>query len=318
MELNLITDESPRVSVVDCLSSLIAIIEANQDSGSQSSVASMMSNMQERCAVVEVDTLEEDGGSDQNAAVCSIPTSISSHLATEVGESGSVEGNAPLAIVEDETASQGYHELPTAAEESTYLPSIVPIGDDEQTDNDGTYASIDKDGAYTSLWSKKRIEMEKKAERKAQQRLHQYNREGKSAEEVIDEALKDYAEFHEMAHTVRLKFEEEKDKVLTLVKSMIDGRQKSGFNDNLNDGKNSHRNCALKSGLINALQLQVTLTQVSNTFWIKLKVTKMRIATLTRRLVSTKLCNRATPYQLACEDGPLYHIQRCSAVHRQL
>eukprot|EP01033_Poteriospumella_lacustris_P007033 gene7033-5066_t len=78
--------------------------------------------------------------------------------------------------------------------------------------------------------------MEKKAERKAQQRLHQYNREGKSAEEVIDEALKDYAEFHEMAHTVRLKFEEEKDKVLTLVKSMINGRQKSGFNDNLNEG----------------------------------------------------------------------------------
>lgn len=237
MELNLISDESPRVSVVDCLASLIAVIEANQDSGSQRSVASMMSTMQDKCAV---DTLEEDGGSDQNAAVCSLPTSISSHLATEVEESGSVEGNTFMAIVEDETASQGYHKLPAAADELTHLPSIVPIGDDDQTDNVGTYASIDKDGTYTSLWSKKRIEMEKKAERKAQQRLHQYNREGKSAEEVIDEALKDYAEFHEMAHTVRLKFEEEKDKVLTLVKSMIDGRQKSGFNDNLNNGKNSH------------------------------------------------------------------------------
>lgn len=230
MELNFIA-ENPRVSVVDCLASVVAIIEANQGSSSQRSMSSILSNMQEKCAVVEVDTFEEDGGSDQNAAVCSLPTSISSHLATEVEESGSVEGSAAMAIVEDETSSQGYQELPTAEEESIQLPSVVPIGDDAQ---------MDKDGTYTSIWSKKRTEMEKKAERQAQRRLHQYNREGKSVEEVIDEALKDYAEFHEMAHTVRLKFEEEKDKVLTLVKSLIDGRQKSVFNENLSEGKGSH------------------------------------------------------------------------------
>lgn len=222
------TDNFPRVAIVDCLSDMLAVIEANQCSRSQGTVASVMSNMQDKCAVVEIDTLEDEVGSE--AVVCSLPSSISSHLATEVEDSGSVEASAVMAIVEDEAASQEYQELPLAAEDSTQHPSIVPIGNDTQPANEDSYLSI---------WSKKRAEMEKKAERKAQQRLHQYNREGKTTEEVIDEALKDYSEFHEMAPTVRLKFEEEKEKVLTLVKSMIDGRQKSEFNGNLTDGKNS-------------------------------------------------------------------------------
>lgn len=91
-------------------------------------------------------------------------------------------------------------------------PQISTVSNDQNNETSNSYERI---------WNKRKFLMEKEAEFKAQKRIREHNQDGKSLQQVIDTSLKDYSEFCEMAHTVRLKFEEEKAKFLEVVQRMI-------------------------------------------------------------------------------------------------
>lgn len=64
--------------------------------------------------------------------------------------------------------------------------------------------------AFESTWNKRKVVLEQAAEVRALSTFHANQRESRSLEQVIDLSLKEYAEMHEKAHTVRLQFEAEK------------------------------------------------------------------------------------------------------------
>jgi hypothetical protein len=74
------------------------------------------------------------------------------------------------------------------------------------------YYSIGYD-EYEKMWSKRKRELEKAAEKKAELTFAQWKREKYTLEQSIEESLRDYVELYEKAHALRLHFEEEKQKI---------------------------------------------------------------------------------------------------------
>lgn len=81
--------------------------------------------------------------------------------------------------------------------------------------------SLKSQDPYQKAFDERKRTIEKEAEDRAIKRLCQHEKEGETLEDIINICLKDYSEFHEMAHTVRLKFESEKSKVLTAMQKMM-------------------------------------------------------------------------------------------------
>lgn len=89
-------------------------------------------------------------------------------------------------------------------------------------ENPGAMAtSLKSQDPYQKAFDERKRTIEKEAEDRAIKRLCQHEKEGETLEDIINICLKDYSEFHEMAHTVRLKFESEKSKVLTAMQKMM-------------------------------------------------------------------------------------------------
>lgn len=109
---------------------------------------------------------------------------------------------------------EGIENLPSDRSSSPEPPHIIE-------NPRATATSLKSQDPYQKAFDERKRTIEKEAEDRAIKRLCQHEKEGETLEDIINICLKDYSEFHEMAHTVRLKFESEKSKVLTAMQKMM-------------------------------------------------------------------------------------------------
>lgn len=132
---------------------------------------------------------------------------ISEEIVCEIVDGAVIE-------MDDTTKTEVPSEIDQAEICNKTAARVTPIEDSQWT-------TPETEAVYVALWDKQKLIAEREAEYNAKSKLRHFEKEGKTLEQVIDACLKEYSDMYEAAHTVRLKFELEKDKFIAFVQKML-------------------------------------------------------------------------------------------------